>query len=87
MTIFTLNVFFTNPEEMLMKIHELSADIAALSEQLTKAQTEILNKIADLEVALDDADVPEEAADALAALRFTVQALDEIVPDADPEQP
>lgn len=80
--------FFTvDLEELLMKVSELSAAIAALSAQLARVQDEILSKIADLEAALGDADVPEEAADALTALRLTVQALDDLVPDADPDQP
>lgn len=49
---------------------------------------EILAKIADLEAALGDVDLPEEAADALVALRLNVQTLDDIVliedADADP---
>ena len=71
--------------EVLMKVNELFVEITALSEQLTKVQEEILGKIADLEAALASVDVPEEAADALVALRLNVQALDDIVPDADPD--
>jgi len=85
MMIHTVNIFFTNPEELLMKIAELAGAIAGVSAQITKVQEEILGEIFNLEAALNDVDVPEEAADALVALRLGVQALDDIVPD--PEIP
>lgn len=58
-----------------MKLSELTTAIAGVSAQLTKAQDEILAKIAAL----------EEAADAIEALRSQTQALDDIVPDVIPE--
>lgn len=68
-----------------MKVSELTAAVAALSAQLSKAQTEILTKIENLEIALTDVDLPEEAVASLESLRGTVQALDDIVPDVAPE--
>lgn len=74
--IHTLNLYCcNNHEEILMKLSELTTAIAGVSAQLTKAQDEILAKIAAL----------EEAADAIEALRSQTQALDDIVPDVIPE--
>lgn len=85
MMIHTLNIYCSNHEELLMKLSELTTAIAGVSAQLTKAQDEILAKIAALELALTDVDLPEEAADAIEALRSQTQALDDIVPDVIPE--
>ena len=85
MMIHTLNIYCSNNEELLMKLSELTTAIAGVSAQLTKAQDEILAKIAALELALTDVDLPIEAADAIEALRSQTQALDDIVPDALPE--
>jgi len=68
-----------------MKLSELTTAIAGVSVQLTKAQDEILAKIAALELALTDVDLSIEAADAIEALRSQTQSLDDIVPDAIPE--
>jgi len=83
--IHTLNIYCINHEEFLMKLSELTTAIAGVSAQLTKAQDEILAKIAALELALTDVDLPIEAADAIEALRSQTQSLDDIVPDAIPE--
>ena len=83
-----LNVFYFHPthhEELLMKLSELSVAVAAIADQLTKVRDEILGKIAALEGALTDVDLPEEAIGALNILRDGVQAIDDIVPDATPE--
>ena len=64
-----------------MKVSELSVAIAALSTQLTKVQGEILGKIAALEAALVDVELPEDAVTALDGLRVGVQSLDDVVPD------
>ena len=85
MMIHTLNIYCSNNEELLMKLSELTTAIAGVSAQLTKAQDEILAKIAALELALTDVDLPIEAADAIEALRSQTQSLDDIVPDAIPE--
>ncbi len=70
-----------------MKLSELTTAIAGVSAQLTKAQEEILAKIAALEAALVDVELPTEAVDALDALRAQTQGLDDIVPDVAPEPP
>jgi len=69
-----------------MKLSELPAAIAGVSAQLTKAQDEILAKIAAMEDALIDVELPEEAIVAINALRTDAQALDDIVPDAIPTE-
>jgi len=85
MMIHTLNIYCSNNEEILMKLSELTTAIAGVSVQLTKAQDEILAKIAALELALTDVELPEEANDAINSLRGQVQSLDDIVPDVIPE--
>lgn len=71
-------------ERIMMKVSEIQAQLDAVGAQLTKAKDEILAKIAALEAALGDADVPAEAEAALEALKAQAQALDDIVPDAPP---
>lgn len=68
-----------------MKLSELTTAIAGVSAQITKAQDEILGKIAALETALIDVDLPEDAVAAIEALRGQAQVLDDIVPDVVPE--
>lgn len=68
-----------------MKLSELPAAVAGVSAQLTKAQDEILAKIAALEAALVDVELPVEAIDAINSLRGQAQVLDDIVPDVVPE--
>ena len=80
-TIHTLNYYCFDSEELLMKLSELSTAVAEVSTQLAKAQGEILGRIADLETALADVDLPADAVDALTALRAQTQSLDDIVPD------
>lgn len=68
-------------KEIDMKLNALSANLAALDVTLTKAKVEILTRIAELETALVDADIPQDAVDALAALSATATSLDDIIPD------
>jgi len=82
----TLNVYYTCGE-LPMKLSELTTAVAGVSAQLVKVRDEILAKIAALEAALVDVDVPVEAADAIDALRVQTQVLDDIVPDVVPEPP
>ena len=82
MMIQTLNIFSCcHCEEIIMKVSELTAAVVGLSDQLTKVQGEILGKIAELEAALVDVELPSDAVDALEGLRVGAQALDDIVPD------
>ena len=61
---------------------EIGDTLKGIADQLVKAKTEIVNKIADLETALSNAGaLPADAQDALTALKTTAQALDDIVPD------
>lgn len=67
-----------------MKLHELSAAITEVSAQVAKVKDEVLARIAALETALQDLDLPEDAVVALTALREGVQALDDVTPDLEP---
>ena len=61
---------------------EIGDTLKGIADQLVKAKTEIVNKITDLETALNNAGtLPADAQDALTALKTTAQALDDIVPD------
>lgn len=71
-------------KDIEMKVSEVAAQLTSLGEQLTKAKDEILAKIAALEAALGDVDLPEEAEAALLALKDKAQSLDDVVPDAPP---
>ncbi len=84
-TIHTLNYYSFDSEELLMKLSELSTAVADVSTQLAKAQSEILGRIADLETALVDVELPADAVDALTALRAQTQSLDDIVQDVIPD--
>ena len=68
-----------------MKLSELSTAVSEVSAQLTKVRGEILDKIAALEDALIDVELPEDATAALFDLRANAQTLDDIVPDIVPE--
>ena len=81
MMIHTVNIFSPCTKEILMKLSELSSAVAEVSAQLTKVRGEILDKIAALEDALIDVDLPEDATAALFTLRANAKTLDDIVPD------
>lgn len=85
MNFFNCQVFFTHTEETLMKLNELNAALVAIQGQLAKAKAEIIEKIAALEMALRDIDLPDEAQVALGALAATTLELDNLVPDVPPE--
>lgn len=67
-----------------MKLNELSATLSAIAAQMEKAKAEIVAKIAELQAALSDVPLPNDAAIALDALSAIAQTLDDIVPDAPP---
>lgn len=59
---------------------QLAADLTALQAQTEKAKTEVLAKIADLEIAITNAgNTTPEVDAALAALKTSVQGVDDIV--------
>jgi hypothetical protein len=68
--------------ECRMKLDEVAGVMQGISDQLAKAKTEILGKIADLEAALTNVELPADATTAIDALKVGAQALDDIVPDA-----
>jgi|GEM_PF-6034515 len=67
--------------KLQMKVDELAPALKALQAQLIKANDEIK---AQIEV-LRNADLPQEAVDAVNAIAATTQALDDLNPDALPE--
>jgi ABC-type transporter Mla subunit MlaD len=72
-------------ERILMNQAELAQALTDLGAQLAKASAEITGKIADLETALANAGATTPEVDAaVASLKVSGQALDDIVPDAPP---
>jgi hypothetical protein len=71
-------------QTIMSKISELSAIVAGLTAQVNKAKDEVVAKIAALEAALKDVDLPADAETALADLKAAVQAVDDINPDTTP---
>jgi hypothetical protein len=71
-------------QTIMAKISELSAIVAGLTAQVNKAKVEIVERIAALESALQDVELPSDAENALAELKASVQAVDDINPDATP---
>lgn len=67
---------------ILMKATELEGQLNTLKAQVDKSKTEVLKRIADLEDALVNTDLPASAVTALDALKASVQAVDDINPDA-----
>lgn len=65
-----------------MKLNELSGEIAAVVVQVAKVRDEVLARIAVLEAALADVELPEDVMIALDALRASVQAIDDLNQDA-----
>ena len=64
---------------------ELALQIAALTEQNERARAEVLAKIADMQAAIDAAaNVDPAVLEAFDALKVSVQADDDIVPDPAP---
>lgn len=62
---------------------ELAAQLSEVAAQVEKAKAEITAKIADLETAIGNAgNTTPEVDAALAALKASVQGVDDIVPDA-----
>jgi len=68
----------------MSKLSDLTKALADIDAKLEKARTEITGKIAELQTALENTDIPAEAQAALDALSTSAQALDDIVPDASP---
>lgn len=72
-------------KELIMNQQELFDAISAVSPQLTAAQTRIFAKINELQAALATAtsnEIPQNVADAIAAVQTAVAALDQLVPAA-----
>jgi hypothetical protein len=71
----------------MAKVNELAAQLTVVKEQVTKAKNEVIKRIADLEAALANVDLPPDAEAALTALKAEVQAVDDLNPDAPPPPP
>lgn len=69
-------------KKILMKATELSTQLTNLTAQVNKVKAEVLKRITDLEAALSNVDLPEEAVIALDGLKTALQAVDDINPDA-----
>jgi len=69
-------------EVIIMKLNELATQLGGLAAQLDKASSEIVAKIDELETALADTEIPDEATVMIEELKAQAQALDDIVPDA-----
>jgi len=67
--------------EIKMKLSELLDALSALDDQIDKAQAEILAKIAALEAALVNVEIPADAQAKIDELKAAAQSLDDIVPD------
>lgn len=64
-----------------MKLSDVLVAVQGVSDQLAKAQGEIVAKISALEAALQDIEVPAEVQAAIDSLKASAQGLDDIVPD------
>ena len=62
-------------------MNELAGALAEVQTQLDKAKAEIVAKVAALEAALNDVTLPADAEAALASLKASAQALDDLNPD------
>jgi len=94
MKIEILNIHYPNPviEEIKMKLSELLAANVSLAGQVNHVETEVVNKLADLQAAIDkltaalaDVELTAEQAQSVADLQTAVQALDDIIPEDIPE--
>lgn len=78
---------FTTGEKIMAALKDLATQLVALNDQVQKSRTEVLAKIAELEAALSNVELPADAQAALESLKASVQAVDDVVPDAAPEPP
>lgn len=74
-------------DNIMVKLSELAAQLSAVTAQNDKANAEILARLDELENALSDVDLPDEAIEALEALKASVQVSDDFVPDEVPVEP
>jgi len=70
-------------KRIIMNMQELAQGLTDLKAQTDKARAEVVKKIADLEAAIANAgNTTPEVDAALTALKESVQASDDVVPDA-----
>lgn len=77
----TLAEILNRVKEIQMNVSELTNSLTAIQATFEKAKAEIIGKIDNLQAALSNVELPEEAVAALAALQETATSLDDIVPD------
>lgn len=83
-----IHVIFSQLNHIQMDQAELAVQLQQLKEQGEKSKAEITGKITDLENALaNGGPVTQEVQDALAALKTTVQGIDDVVADAPAGEP
>jgi uncharacterized phage infection (PIP) family protein YhgE len=70
--------------KMATKVSELAAALASVHSLLGEGINEVLAKIQELEDALVNASIPDEAQTALDAVKESAQALADIVPNVPP---
>lgn len=68
--------------KIMAKLEELAGIVNGLKDQVTKSKIEIIGRIAALEEALKNVELPAGATAALEALKTEVQAVDDLNPDA-----
>jgi len=70
-------------KRIIMNMQELAQGLTDLKTQTDKARAEVVQKIADLEAAIANAgNTTPEVDAAIEALKASVQATDDVVPDA-----
>ena len=66
----------------MAKLNELVGIVNEITAQVIKSKDEVVAKIAELEAALVNVELPAEATAALNALKTSVQEIDNLNPDA-----
>jgi predicted transcriptional regulator len=91
------NFYHCNPpiiEEIEMRLNELLQINTSIKDQLNKAETEIIAKVAALQAAIDElvenagnADLPEDVVESILAVQTAAQSLDDLNADETPIEP
>ena len=79
-----LTYVFKKETNIMAGIKDLAGILQGVKDELDKATTEIVNKIADLENALSNTEIPADAQAVIDGLKADAKALDDIVPDPTP---
>lgn len=68
----------------MTQVNDLATQLQNINAQLNKAKEEIVNRVAELQTALQNVQLPADAEAALASLAVAAQALDDLNPDPEP---